>query len=187
MKTALWIPGFLAIGLTACSTQPPLPSFGVVPEFVLTDQTGGPLRSKETLNGHVWVADFIFTNCAGPCPRMSGQMKQVRETIKEDARLQMVSFTVDPDRDTPAVLAEYAKRYRADPRHWHFLTGSRADLRKLSWDTFHLSDVNGQLEHSTRFVLIDQMSRIRGYYDTAEPESIPKLMEDIKRLAKDNS
>jgi protein SCO1/2 len=98
----------------------------------------------------------------------------------------MASFTIDPERDTPEALAVYAKRYHADPNQWHFLTGSRADLRKLSWDTFHLGDVNGQLDHSTRFVLIDQKSRIRGYYDTSESESIPKLMEDIKTVMKES-
>jgi protein SCO1/2 len=180
------IPVLLTLALAACSSKPALPSFGVVPEFVLTDQTGQPFRSKDALNGNVWVADFIFTNCMGPCPRMSGQMKQVRDAFKDQPAVKMASFTIDPERDTPEALAAYAKRYHADPNQWHFLTGSRADLRKLSWDAFHLGDVNGQLDHSTRFVLIDQKSRIRGYYDTSESESIPKLMEDIKTVMKES-
>lgn len=112
-------------------------------------------------------------------------MKQVIAKAKGGADLQVVTFTIDPARDTPEVLAAYAKRFQADPNNWNFLTGSRADLRKLSWDTFHLSDLNGELEHSTRFVLIDRKSRIRGYYDTADSESIATLLDDITTVAKE--
>jgi protein SCO1/2 len=176
---------FLALILTACSTKPPLPSFGVVPDFTLTDQTGRQFHSAQGLNGHVWLANFIFTNCPGPCPRMTSQMKQVYQQSKGSSDLQVVSFTIDPERDTPEVLAAYAKRFQTDPQNWHFLTGSRDDLRKLSWDTFHLNDISGSLEHSTRFVLIDRKSRIRGYYDTSDAEGIPKLMEDLQRVMKE--
>ena len=176
---------FAAAIMTACSRKPPLPSFGSVPEFVLTDQTGQPFRSAQTLNGHVWLANFIFTNCLGPCPRMTSQMKQVIAQAKGGADLQVVTFTVDPARDTPQVLAAYAKRFQADPKNWHFLTGLPLDLRKLSWDTFHLNDLNGELEHSTRFVLIDRKSRIRGYYETSDSESIAKLLDDIRKVAKE--
>jgi protein SCO1/2 len=186
VNKAVAISVLLVLLLTAaCSDKPALPSFGMVPEFVLTDQTGQPFRSTQVLSGHVWLANFIFTNCMGPCPRMTSQMKTVRETAKAGPDLQVVTFTIDPDRDTPEVLAAYAKRFNADPRNWHFLTGSRADLRKLSWDTFHLSDVNGQLDHSTRFVLIDRKSRIRGYYDTSDAEGIPQLMKDIQKVTKE--
>ena len=174
-----------AVLLTACSRKPPRTSYGSVPEFVLTDQTGQPFRSAQALSGHVWLANFIFTNCMGPCPRMTSQMKQVIAQAKGGPDLQVVTFTIDPDRDTPPVLAAYAKRFQADPANWHFLTGSRADLRKLSWDTFQLSDVNGELEHSTRFVLIDRKSRIRGYYETADAESISTLLDDIRIVTKE--
>jgi protein SCO1 len=175
---------FTALVITGCSRAPELQSFGGVPDFVLTDQTGQAFHS-ETLKGHIWLANFIFTNCQGPCPSMTSQMKQVRETANGGPDLQVVSFTIDPDRDTPEVLAAYAKRFRADPKNWHFLTGTRADLRKLSWDTFHLNDVDGQLDHSTRFVLIDRKSQIRGYYDTSDAEGIPKLMQDIEKVARE--
>jgi protein SCO1/2 len=177
----------LALIFTACSSKPGLPSFGIVPDFTLTDQTGQPFHSAQTLNGHVWLANFIFTNCPGPCPRMTSQMKQVYQQSSKGADPQVVSFTIDPGRDTPEVLAAYAKRFQTDPQNWHFLTGTPADLRKLSWDTFHLNDISGSLEHSTRFVLIDRKSRIRGYYDTSDSEGIPKLMEDIQRVMKESA
>jgi protein SCO1 len=170
--------------LAACSTHPALPNFGFVPDFVLTDQTGAAFSSKEKLDGKVWIANFIFTTCQGPCPRMSSQMSQARQRIMlPDVRF--VSFTIDPDRDTPEVLAAYGRRFQADSRNWHFLTGSKSDLNKLSYDAFHLGNVGGPLEHSTRFVLVDRKSRIRGYYDTSEPEVIEKLIVDTKRLAEE--
>ena len=181
MRPAL---ALLAVLVTACSNPPPPPSLGSIPNFRLTDQTGQTFDSTKTLNGHVWVANFIFTNCMGPCPRMTSQMRQLRNKATGD--LQLVSFTIDPDRDTPEVLTAYAKRFQADSRNWHFLTGTRADLRKLSWDAFHLGDVNGDLEHSTRFVLIDRKSNIRGYYDTSDTTSIPKLLNDIQQVTKES-
>jgi protein SCO1/2 len=185
VNRSLAISGWLAVVLTGCSHKPALTSYGTVPGFVLTDQTGQPFRSAERLTGRVWLANFIFTNCMGPCPRMTSQMKQVLATAKGVADLQVVSFTIDPDRDMPEVLAAYAKRFQADPKNWHFLTGSRADLRMLSWDTFHLGGVGGALEHSTRFVLMDRKGRIRGYYETSDSESISKLLEDIQTVAKE--
>jgi protein SCO1/2 len=179
------VPAAFALILISCFGGPPLPSYGVVPDFTLTDQTGQTFRSKDKLDGHVWVADFIFTNCMGPCPRMSTQISRIPRQIGDNG-VRYVSFTIDPDRDTPAALAEYGKRYGANPERWFLLTGSRGDLKKLNWDTFHLGDVNGQLEHSTRFVLVDKKSRIRGYYDSSDPESVKQLINDIRRLLWEN-
>lgn len=174
------LPVTAALLLSSCFSGTPLPSYGVVPDFTLTDQTGQQFHSKEKLDGDVWVADFIFTNCMGPCPRMSSQLRSIRRNIGNGVKF--VSFTIDPDRDTPPVLAEYGKRYGAAPPNWYLLTGTRAELRRLNWDTFHLGDVNGSLEHSTRFVLVDRQSRIRGYYDSSDPDDIQKLTNDIRRL-----
>lgn len=177
--------GLLVLVLLASCKQPaPVPTLGLVPDFTLTDQTGAKFDSKEKLAGNVWVADFIFTTCQGPCPRMSSQMAQVRRSVMlPDVRF--VSFTIDPDRDTPEALAAYARRFHADSRNWFFLTGSKDALNRLSYNAFRLGSVGGPLEHSTRFVLVDRKSRIRGYYDTSEPENIQKLMTDIGRVAEE--
>jgi protein SCO1 len=172
----------LALFLTACSTVS-LPSYGVIPDFTLVDQTGREFRSAERLKGKVWVANFIFTNCAGPCPRMSGQMRDLRDAAK-DLDVRLVSFTIDPGRDTPAVLASYGKRFGADPGKWYFLTGSQAELHKLSRQAFMLGDVDGTLEHSTRFVLLDRNSSIRGFYDSSDPEKMAALVKDMRALAR---
>lgn len=181
---------FLASSITTlglsvgCSKPPPLEVLGKVPDFVLTDQTGARFDSLEKLNGHIWVACFIFTNCKGPCPRMSSQMKQVQSATTDLPGLRMVSFTVDPERDKPPVLAEYAQRYGADSR-WFFLTGPQAKLHLLKRYAFLLGSVDGELNHSTRFALVDPKSQIRAFYDTSDPASITTLIADIRRLQKE--
>jgi len=170
--------------LAGCSPSAKLPSFGVVDDFELTDQSGKPFRSQ-SLAGRVWIADFIFTNCAGPCPRMTAEMRKVQGELAavKDARL--VSFTVDPDRDVPAVLDEYAKRYHAEPERWIFLTGPKATLHHITREVFKLGDVTGALDHSTRFALVDQKGRIRGFYSSGDAEQMTRLVADAKGLAAD--
>jgi protein SCO1/2 len=169
-----------ALVLAGCSARAGLPSYSVVPDFTLTDQTGGPFLSAQALKDRVWVADFIFTNCSGPCPRMSSQMHQVQIALPEKVRL--VSFTVDPARDTPEVLAAYASHFEARQGRWFFLTGPQEMLHHLGRDVFMLGNVDGNLEHSTRFVLIDKASRVRGFYLTSEEDAIPRLIADAKDL-----
>ena len=96
--------------LAGCG-QKPLPVLGSVPAFQLTDQLGRTFSSA-ALDGHVWVADFVFTNCEGPCPRMSSHMGALQG--KTDSAVKLISFTVDPARDTPPVLAAYAKKFGND-------------------------------------------------------------------------
>ncbi|HLH43159.1 MAG TPA: SCO family protein [Bryobacteraceae bacterium] len=171
--------------LAGCDRRADLPKLADVPRFTLTDQTGADFDSAKLAN-HVWVADFIFTNCPGPCPRMSSQMRQVQTALAvSDVRL--VSFTIDPARDTPQALSDYAVRYAARPGVWYFLTGPVESLRHLDRDVFHLGDIDGTLQHSTRFVLMDRKSRVRGYYLTSEPDAIPRLISDAKRLLRERS
>jgi protein SCO1 len=176
---------FGALFLAACTGKPALPSLGVVPDFTLTDQIGAKFNSTAMLDRKIWVADFIFTNCPGPCPRMSSQMHQVQTALAGNDAVRFVSFTVDPARDTPPVLAAYAQHFEAAPGKWFFLTGAAADLNRMSRGVFMLGDVDGSLQHSTRFALIDGSSRIRGYYQTSEPEAIPRLIADARRLLKE--
>src|ERR1700730_13661971 len=108
------IPGILALlVLTGCLRMPdPLPVLGEIPPFSLTSEANRPF-GRESLDGKVWVADFIFTSCSGPCPRLSSLMHQVQQSITGMPDVRLVSFTVDPKRDTPAVLTEYAARFHA--------------------------------------------------------------------------
>ena len=107
--------------------------------------------------------------------------------LKDGADVRLVSFSVDPENDTPAVLAQYATRYQAQPNRWHFLTGPRATLDHLARDSFKLNNVDASLNHSTRLVLLDRQSRIRGYYGTSDDNPVIQLMYDIKRVLGERS
>jgi protein SCO1/2 len=165
--------------LAGCAPEKPLKIYGDVPDFELTDQTGRKFDSK-VLFGHVWVVDFIYTSCQGPCPRMSSHMHAVQAATGPSVR--MVSFTVDPDTDTPPVLATYAKKFAADETRWSFLTGSKDTLNLLGRDAFHLGSVGNGIDHSTRFVLVDRKGRIRGYYGIADGNPVSKIAKDAARL-----
>ena len=176
----------LCLLLASCVRPQPLPIFGQVPQFDLTAQTGQPFDSK-SLDGHVWIADFIYTTCDGPCPMMSAHMRQVQTQTAETPDIRLVSFTVDPAHDTPPVLTEYSKHFKADPARWVFLTGDQARLNDLGLNGFKLNGVDGSMTHSTRFVLVDRHRRIRGYYTYGEDSFMPKLMHDIRQLERENS
>jgi protein SCO1/2 len=163
-----------------------LPVYGALPDFELTER-GGDGVSLESLKGKVWVADFIFTHCAGPCPLLSSRMSSLQKVVGDLDGVRLVSFSVDPERDTPEVLAEYAQRYHADAQRWLFLTGPKETLYRLVGEGFRLAVADGGpqtglITHSTRFVLVDQQGRIRGYYDGAEPGTAEALLPDIRTL-----
>src|SRR5450432_2897604 len=94
--------------LTGCTQSSPLPSLGLIPDFTLTDQSNQEFRSADALKRKVWIADFIFTHCPGPCPRMTSQLRKVQDALAGEPGIRLISFTVDPARDTPPVLAAYA-------------------------------------------------------------------------------
>ena len=167
--------------IVGCKKPQPLPVLSVVPAFELTSENGAPFGSAN-LAGKIWVADFIFTTCPGPCPRMSSQMRRIQEMTAALPQVELVSITVNPDVDTPTVLAEYAKRYLANPARWHFLSGKMETLHKLKREGFKLGDVTGNLEHSTRFVLIDRKGRVRAYYATLDGDPVPRVVADVRRL-----
>jgi protein SCO1/2 len=171
----------LCLATSACIKPKELPVFGDIPEFQLTAQTGQPFDSK-TLDGHVWVADFIYTTCTGPCPMMTTHMRQLQNSTAEIPEVMLVSITVDPAHDTPAVLAEYAGHFKQDPARWFFLTGEQAMLNDLGVHAFKLNSVDGSLTHSTRFVLIDRKRRIRGFYTYGEDGFMPQLLHDVRQL-----
>jgi protein SCO1 len=182
VKTALLI---ACLVLASCSElAEPVPVFGQIPAFELTGVDGKPFSSA-ALQGKIWIADFIFTTCPGPCPRMSAQMKRVEKATAAIPAVEIVSFTVDPEHDSPPVLADYAKRYAADTTRWHFLTGPMASLEALSWGAFKLSHVDGKLEHSTRFTLVDGKGQIRAYVGTEDGDPLKTVLEVVNRLLRE--
>lgn len=162
-----------------------LPVYGRVPDFTLIDQAGQPL-TLASLKGRPWIADFIFTSCAGTCPQMTARMSSLQGKIPPEVHL--VSVSVDPERDTPPVLAEYAARHGADPARWHFLTGKPEAIVPLVSQGFRLSYAEGTdpaepIIHSIRFVLVDGGGAIRGYYDSTEPAQLDRLVRDAGALS----
>jgi protein SCO1/2 len=163
-------------------------SYGTVPSFQLTNQNGQPFGSAQ-LAGKIWIADFIYTTCPGPCPMISSRMSELQKPL-EKTDVHLVSFSVDPEKDTPAVLRSYGERLQAQPGRWDFLTGAKSAIYKLSHDGFKLavsdgSDAQGIPVHSTRMVLVDRHGQIRGYYDAAEPETITNLVADTNHLLRE--
>jgi protein SCO1 len=158
-----------------------LPIYDTVPHFVLTDSYGKPFDSS-ALKGKVWVADFIYTHCPGPCPRMTSQMHQLERKVNGDAGVRFISFSVDPARDTPPVLQEFAQRFGGPTDRWSFLTGDPGTLHLLARNVFKVGDLISVMDHSTKFMLVDKQGRIRGYYSTFDAEGITALVEDAKTL-----
>ena len=165
-----------------------MPWYGMVPNFTLVNQEGQPFGSAQ-LTGRIWIADFIFTTCPGPCPMISSRMSELQKPLaKTDVHL--ISFSVDPEKDTPEVLRGYAEKLQAEPKRWDFLTGSRATIYSLSRDGFKLGVSDGSEEagvpiHSTRVVLIDRRGTIRGYYDATAPDAVTKLLADTNHLLRE--
>lgn len=151
--------------------------YATVPDFTLVERSGKAFSGEE-LKGKVLVADFIFTRCQGQCPIMTQQMSRLHERLKG---VQFVSFSVDPEFDSPEVLSRYAESYHADEKRWLFLTGDRGTLDKIAV-SFHMNKTDEPAFHSLNFVLIDRQGRVRGYYDSSNEEALRKLERDARRL-----
>ncbi|HVR73316.1 MAG TPA: SCO family protein [Planctomycetota bacterium] len=173
-----------------------LPVLWSVPAFTLTDSTGRAFSSAE-LDGKVWVACFIFTRCSDTCPQMTRRLRAVEDAIKAVPGLadsvRLVSFSVDPARDKPRDLEEYAAANGADRDLRVFLTGEKGAVAALSRDGFKLAvgeDPAGSEDvvHSDRFALVDREGRLRSYYSPlTETKDLQRLVEDLKRLAREGS
>ena len=164
----------------------PLPVIGPIADFALTNQNGRAV-SLAYLRGRVWVADIIFTRCAGPCPRMTRQMKELQDALPPDSQAKLVTLTTDADFDTPPVLRVYAERFGADTNRWLFLTGTKQEIAKLAIDSLKLTAVAKKPEerespadlfvHSTIFVVADKQARLRGVFETTGEGIDPRAVQ----------
>ncbi len=165
--------------------------FGTVPDFSLIERSGRRV-TLGTLKGKVWIANFIYTNCPDTCPIQSAQITELQAEFVNEKDLRLVSITVDPKRDTPKVLTEYANRFGADPGRWFFLTGEKDVIYRLAQEGFLLGAAEIPHEkrpasgathtHSPRFVLIDHRAQIRGYYVSTDAEAMVRLRRDMQSL-----
>jgi protein SCO1/2 len=173
--------------LAACHHRSDLPRLFEVPNARLVAETGKPVQLAAN-KGYVTVYDFIFTNCAGSCPIMTGAMRRVTAKVPKDAPVRFVSISVDPTRDTPAVLREYARKVRNDDR-WTFLTGDRDTIVNLSVNGFKLA-AGGTPQpgaepilHSEKFAIADKDGWIREYYGSLEDDAVEHVVKSVKELA----
>jgi len=177
--------------LSVGSRQPP--AYGSVPDFSFIERSGQEVERVEFL-GRIWVVDLIYTRCPDTCPLQSAEMARLQAELVNETDIRLVSITVDPARDTLAVLSRYAKRFGADPKRWLFLTGEKEAIYRFVQEGLRLpvmdpgSRARGAggrgvtLLHSSRFVLVDREARIRGYYESSDMESLRQLREDVKTL-----
>jgi protein SCO1/2 len=145
--------GVMGLGIGALIWQEPkaqlwpgessgrLPVYGSVPDFTLIDQNNQPFH-KTDLVGHIWIANFMFANCPDECPLMTAELAALQADLADVMELRLVSITVDPEHDTPAVLSQYAVRFGADPERWFFLTGDKPTIYRLARDGFRLGIVD---------------------------------------------
>jgi protein SCO1 len=155
--------------------QTSLPVLNPIADFTLTNQAGAVVTLADLTN-HVWVADIIFTRCAGPCPRMSRQMKSLQDLLPASTNLRFVTLTTDPLYDTPPVLARYADHYQADTNTWMFLTGTKLEVAGLAAGSLKLGSQPVPVAerkndfdlfiHTTIFVMVDKHARLRGIFET---------------------
>ena len=163
-----------------------LADIGPAPPVELTDSTGRPFR-LDSLRGKVVLVSFVFTTCNGSCPATASNLDRVRRTLREQGlwarSVEFVSITLDPDRDTPAALARFAKVYRAEPASWHFLTGSPGEVARVlrSWDVRAKLGPSGVVDHPSRIFLIDPNGHQREIYNLSslKPESV---VPDVRSL-----
>jgi protein SCO1 len=178
-----------------CSPLTELPKYHQIPDFTLTERSG-QVFSKSDLAGKIWVANFIFTSCHGPCPIISSRFQELQSMLDRTENVRLVSFSVDPATDTPEVLTNYSKRFLANPDRWVFLTGEPAPMHKLIIEGFLLPvtenptdkvDLYGRYLHSSKLLLIDGTGTVRGIYDGIPAESVPHILKDIGFLMREKN
>jgi protein SCO1 len=198
LLTATVFAVFTFASLRAPSSQP-LPVYGTIADFTLTNQNGRATTLAD-LRGHVWVADIIFTRCAGPCPKMTRQMEQIQQALPASSDARFVTLTTDPGFDSSSVLHAYAERFNADPSRWYFLTGSKTQIAALAVRSLKLTALEKQPSeresaedlfiHSTIFVVVDKAGQLRGVYETSgegiDPREVrARILADIRRLERE--
>lgn len=187
LAVSLLLIGGFSVAKWAKSDARHLEDFGALPEFSLLDQSNTPV-SLQHFEGHIWIADMIFTHCGSFCPTLTAKMLALQTALKDNPDIRFASVTVDPRHDTPDTLRAYAAAHHADTSRWTFLTGPTPAIYTLIKGGFHLpldsvgGDQRVPIVHSPRFALVDARGHIRGYYNGEEPEAQKKMLEDIGAL-----
>lgn len=186
------VPSIIVPTLMCRPEHKPMPDLGAVGSFALVDQTGQQF-SEAAMAGHVSIVSFIFTRCDTICPVISMKMQRIQEkTFDVGDKVKLVSFSVDPQYDTPERLAEYGKRYQAEPERWRFVTGPYDKVHALIEGPFMTSMLRAgdrpsgvpDIQHGGYFLLVDPQLHIRGMYDSNVINQLDALMRDARYLAR---
>jgi protein SCO1/2 len=186
------VPSIIVPTLMCRPEHKPLPDWGEVGSFQLVDQLGQPF-GDDALRGKISIVSFVFTRCDTICPVISMKMARIQEkTFDLGREIKLVSFSVDPEYDTPARLAEYAKKYGADPERWRFVTGPNDKVYSLIEGPFMTSMMRAQdrpsgvpdIKHGGYFLLLDRNLHIRGKYDSDLVNQLDALMRDARYLVR---
>lgn len=197
MLGLVWFVGLMKMAQTS---QAALPVISQIADFTLTNQDG-KITTLADLTNHVWVADIIFTRCAGPCPRMTAQMKMLQDALPQTSAAKLVTLTTDPGFDTPPVLKKYGERFDADFNRWPFLTGTKAEIATLAAGSLKLSAVPVKpadqqnaadlFIHTTIFVVVDKHAQMRAIFETGgdgvnwAEDVAPRLLKTIAQLERE--
>lgn len=180
-----------ALSAAACSRRVPAALYDL-PDFKMTQvqAKGEKPFGPADMRGKVWVADFIFTSCAGPCPMLSNHMASLAKTLPPEVRL--LSVTVDPDTDSAPVLRDYAKNFGADLERWVFIRGGVKETYQLMFGGFRQpmsvdpsATPGARVTHSTRFLLVDKRGGVRGLYDGLSASDDAAIARDAGSLLKE--
>ncbi len=161
-----------------------------IPPFSFTDQDGITVTEK-TVDGKIYVADFIFTRCGSICPKMTSNMELLQTAFKDNDAIIFLSHSVTPDMDSVPVLKEYAKDKGVITGKWHLLTGPQAEIYSLARQQYFAGDTIGYYQtgdeflHTENFILVDKHRRIRGVYNGTLAVEMDRLKEDINTLLKE--
>ena len=165
--------------------QQPLQKYRSLPDFQLVDQDGRSFGLGD-LKGKVWLADFVYTTCPGPCPMVTRNVSQLQDAAFQSGDVRFVTFTMDPKDDSPAVLKQYGEKFHATPGKWIFLTGDPEKIFSLVRNGFTLAIAdatpNAPIVHSTKLALVDRDGTVRGYYDGIGEVPSEQILRDIQRL-----
>ena len=160
-----------------------IPIIGKVPNFDFTNQNGKSF-SHNNLKNKITVLDFFFTNCPGPCPIMTYNMKSLYDDFSSTDAVQFVSITVDPNNDNAEVLKNYADINGINDQRWQLLTSDLSNIKSIKRDGFMLFADELPQGHAIKFILIDEYGNIRKYFDGTDEASLTILKKDISNLVK---
>ncbi|WP_026707878.1 SCO family protein [Flavobacterium frigidarium] len=171
------------------STVQYISKYHTIADFSFTNQNGKTVTQKD-YEGKIYVADFFFTTCTSICPKMTANLFDVQEAIKDNPKVMLLSHTVFPENDNVAVLKAYAKKYNIDDKKWNLVTGDKKEIYTMARKSYLAVKLGKPEElydmvHTENLVLVDTKRRVRGFYDGTKKEDIQKLIEDIAFLSKE--